>query len=154
MSKAKRINGKNSSYQKQSLNISQNFSNIHSLATLDSQDKQNHFFESPYAQNQPKNRSYTNLKDRPFQTPGFVSPPLDHSISIKPKSKIHLNPSIFLKSKEDSEAHPRLKKKPIYVDIKKNDTHIQSLELKLTEVYLKHKECGISLELLEKYSEM
>ena len=152
MSKVKRISSKKvvdqrlvTHYSSISLmNPSQTVVNLKQI-----NEKQDSFGESPYAQKLAKVRSTSILKDSSFyQSSGLTSPPLNPKFSMNLKSKINLSNSFISKAKETNDSTVKLKKKPILAQR-------QSIESQtyIIEISIKHKELGISTEILDKYRE-
>ena len=157
MSKVKRISSKKvvdqrlvTHYSSISLmNPSQTVVNLKQI-----NEKQDSFGESPYAQKLAKVRSTSILKDSSFyQSSGLTSPPLNPKFSMNLKSKINLSNSFISKAKETNDSTVKLKKKPILAQRQSIESQTYIIELKLDEISIKHKELGISTEILDKYRE-
>jgi Translin-associated factor X-interacting N-terminus len=125
-------------------------------------DKQELHSQSPYAKKISKVRSTSIIKERStsiikdsslYQPSGLVSPPLNPKFGINLKSKINLSTSFVQKIKEANESQIISKKKPL-VHRKSIENELYLIELKIEEIVCKHKENGISNEVLEKYKEI
>ncbi|OMJ73424.1 hypothetical protein SteCoe_27870 [Stentor coeruleus] len=111
--------------------------------------------ESPYAQKIIKTRSKSIVKDPSFyHNPGLVSPPLNPKFSSSFKNKINLSTSFVVKVKETNENQVKIKKKPIYAERKSIENQTYLIEKKIHDISAKHKENGISNEILDKYREI
>ena len=118
-------------------------------------EKSEIFSESPYAQKLTKVRSTSILKDSSlYQQPsGLTSPPLNPKFSMNLKSKINLSNSFITKVKETNEPNVKIKKKPVLAQRQSIESQTYLIELKIDEISLKHKDSGISNEILDKYRE-
>ncbi|OMJ77213.1 hypothetical protein SteCoe_23250 [Stentor coeruleus] len=158
MSKAKKVPIKKISEQKLSHYSSLSFINPQASVPNYSQatDKPELYSESPYAQKLTKVRSTSILKDASlYRGSGLVSPPpLNPKFSINLKNKINLSTSFASKVKDANENQVKVKKKTVLGERKSTESQTYLIELKIEEISTKHKENGISNEILDKYREI
>ena len=157
MSKVKRVLSKKLSEKKPNLhcasismiNSYQSFSNLKQAT-----EKPDIYSDSPYGQKILKVRSTSILKDPSLsQSTGQVTSPINSKFAVNLKPKIILSSAFASKIKEANENRIKIKKKPNLAERKSIDNQAYLIELKIDEIYLKHKENGISNEILDKYRE-
>ena len=131
------------------INSYQSFSNLKQAT-----EKPDIYSDSPYGQKILKVRSTSILKDPSLsQSTGQVTSPINSKFAVNLKPKIILSSAFASKIKEANENRIKIKKKPNLAERKSIDNQAYLIELKIDEIYLKHKENGISNEILDKYRE-
>ena len=124
----------------------------HSLSYLNySNDKQDLYSESPYAQKLSKLRSSSTLKDIQItHTPEFLSPPQNPKLVSNLKQSLS-QPSPFIQSiKPNPDHQSRLKRKHIIRENKSFDCQSFQIESKLDELLSSQKEFPLSNEIFDK----
>ncbi|OMJ88666.1 hypothetical protein SteCoe_9366 [Stentor coeruleus] len=157
MSKAKKVPIKKLSEQKVShyaslslINPQPSIQNYNQVT-----DKPELYSESPYAQKLIKVRSTSIVKDPAlYHNSGLVSPPLNTKFGMHLKNKISLSTSFVTKVKDASENQVKIKKKPMLGERKSLESQTYLIELKIDDICAKHKETGITNEILDKYREV
>ena len=165
MSKLKRLPNKKTGDQKLTNHYSSlsllNTNSINTLSQLP--DRLEGISESPYAKKVVKVRSNSIIKERStsiikdssmYQPSGLVSPPLNPKFNMSLKSKINLTSSFVQKIKDVNEVSMKTKPKQVNNGKRKNNNEeLYFLELKIEKISEKHKENGISNEILDSYRE-
>lgn len=158
MSKVKKVPIRKISEQKLSHYSSLSFINPQASVPNYNQatDKPEIYSESPYAKKLTKVRSTSILKDTSlYRGSGLVSPPpLNPKFSINLKNKINLSTSFASKVKDANENQVKVKKKTVLGERKSIESQTYLIELKIEEISTKHKENGISNDILDKYREI
>lgn len=124
----------------------------HSLSYLNySNEKQELYSESPYAQKLSKLRSSSTLKDIQItQTPAFLSTPQNPKLVSNLKQNLS-QPSPFIQSiKPNPEHQSRLKRKHLLRENKSFDCQSFQIEHKLDELMSNQKEFPLNNEIFEK----